>query len=325
MVENHPTPEPLPIALNNFSVPIGLLAGGSIPDFRSYARAARMGDGLDWTMVTRARLPVEIGLQALGREFPNVDENGVPLISGLQQSFAPPLHRVNTRQRVAERLLMPSARGSLGPMRRLQRRLVGDDDKLPGRLYTEALRPGERYTDHNAPFRRSQTISPDLVHALGIESVGALVAEARQLGIQRFGFSTESARAAQESPSVRLEPWRQWLPQLLAAGLIDSLRVSFVRQDLKPQDDPALRASFDQAREILSGDPREDEEHMGDLPAMLATVRAGMAARPHNTPRLRVILHAQEARLAEVAPENMGSAERIRALGEYVADRLGLI
>jgi hypothetical protein len=322
MAENQRFAEPLPIGLNNWSAPVGLLVGGSIADFRAYGREAGMGHGFDWTMVIRSRLYAEIGARAALHGFNNFDEYGVPLFGGLQQSFAPPLYRVNTWQRGAERLLMPSARGSLRPMRRLQRWVVGDG-QLPGRLYVEELQPGEKYDNKSAPFDRTQTISPDLAYKLGTGSVDMLVAKARHLGIRRFGFSTDSGRSAQESSSVRVDPWHEWFPRLLAARDIESIRVSFARRDLKPQDDSALVATFDQAREILSGHPREDEGHMGELPEMLATARSVMAEQPRNQ-WPRVILHAQDVQLAGIAPR-MRSAKRVRVLGEYVADRLGLL
>jgi hypothetical protein len=264
-------------------------------------------------------LYAEIGLLSLRGGFQN-EEDGWQLIGGMQQSFSQKLSNIKTAQQVGERLLMPPVRASLRVLRRMQE--LADDGPLYTKLYTEELRPSETYNDRNAPFVRAQTISPDLAYKLGYDNISELVSGIQARGIDLLTFSTvHSIRPAQDSPSEYLESWQGWLPRLIAEGKIGEIAVSFGRKDLKPRDNAILGATFDQAREILSGNP--DDSRLGELPTMLSAVRTATQQLPEaDLPR--ITLHAPISAMEGVAPARMTPYEMHRTLGEFVADRLDL-
>jgi hypothetical protein len=304
------------IALSNLSLPLETMLLGGIQQTRDYLRAAGTQGGLFWAPTTRSRLFAEVCFEDWQETFQN-ESGGVHLFAGLESSHSQPLTQVRTTQQVREWLLMPQVYKTLLPLRRVQEAIgEGEDDRLLASLYVEALGPREKYDDENAPFRRALTISPDLAYKKGFSNVAELVAAAKSKGIGQFIFSTlHSVRPAQDDPHMRLDPWQDWLPQLIRNRELAGVAVSFGRNDLKPPS-AAMGATFDQMHEILSDEP--DDERLGELPIMLQTIQSETADMP-GSPKPLVILRAGATVLKEAGWEPAQGQHR---LADFVVKRL---
>lgn len=301
------------IGIDNLSLPPSLLFAGGISEVRDYLHRAGLQQGLDWLPVNRSRLYPEIGLRAMCGNFEN-EQGAWRLIGSMKQSFSQKIPNIRTVQQVGERVAMPPVRASLQSMRRMQAH-VGE--RLYANLYTEALQPGEVYDDTNAPFKRAQIISPDLAYKCGYHTIGDMVDGLHQKGIEQFTFDTvHSVREAQDCHDYYLQPWQEWLPDMLRQQKIGQISVSFARGDLKPHRSTAIKTSYDQLKEILSGDPRDTR--LGTLPDQLATLQDNITA---DTQPL-VSIHASAKSIQDAHP-SLTPHEGHRLLATFVADRLG--
>lgn len=318
------------MTLSNLSLPADMLLFGSAQQTRDYLQEAGTPDGLFWLPTTRSLLYRRVWWEDKRGTFQN-EVDGVRLFGGLQSSYAQPLvhkpelpHprpidylRIRTVQQVQERALMPQVYRTLPPLRFIQHIVgEGEENKLLASLYLEALGADGTYNEHNAPFRRALTISPDLAYKKGFSSVAELVTAAQAHGIGHFIFSTlHSVRPAQDDPNVRLEPWQEWLPELIRNKQLAGVAVSFGRRDLKPPS-AALGGTFDQMHEVLRGDPQADR--LGDLPLMLEAIRSEVGN--NDVPKPLVILHAGAAALKSFGWKPQTGQQR---LADFVKSRLG--
>lgn len=299
--------------ISNLSLPRPLLLLGGIRATRNYLRSAGLQDGLKWIPTTRTRLYAEIRAQAARGDFQN-NKSGWWLIHALEQSYSQPWSNIRTAQQIGERALMPPVRDSLIPLRSMQGWL--GEERLYATLYTEALRKNESYNDRNAPFIRGQVISPDLAYKRDYSTMGGLVQGLYQHGIDFLSFSNiHSVRSAQDKPNLYLEPYSHWLPGLLRDRKVGEISLSFARGDLKPRQSTAIGTSYDQLREILSGNP--NEERLGDLPEQLRIIRTETPpdAKPFIT------LGATATNIQQANPLLQPVAGH-RLLVQFVAERL---
>lgn len=299
------------IALKNLNLPTRLLVAGGLNETRDFLYESGLLAGLDITPVLRSRFYAEVGVRALRGSLQNVVDDQT-LVSSLSQSFSQRIANIRTFQQVRERLLMPPVMSSLAAMQALQRRLGGH--RLYANLYTEGLSADGMYNAENAPFIRAQTLTADLLVKNDYHSIDAALEGLRQKGIEKVTYDSNAIlRPAQVDAARKVshEPL-EVLERLIQDDLLGQFVVSLARGDIRyPRENSAKQLSYDQAAEILSGNPKE--AFMGTLPDMLKIVT-------QKAPETPIVVNFDARRMAALQP-GLKPQLGFRAVVDYIESK----